>query len=83
MTLAANSNITSTSGLYLLLRTLLVTEPVIKKHGSFSFLNNLNPNNTFFKEKLNQYNEVNEVFLFFLVDFNLKTGMQKLMQNWT
>jgi hypothetical protein len=73
MTLAANSNITSTSGLYLLLRTLLVTEPVIKKHGSFSFLNNLNPNNTFFKEKLNQYNEVNQKFFSFLFGrFQLK-----------
>ena len=73
MTLAANSNITSTSSLYLLLRTLLLTEPVIKKHGSFSFLNNLNPNNTFFKEKLNQYNEVNQKFFSFLFGrFQLK-----------
>ena len=66
MTFVVNSNTTSTSGLYLLLRTLLVTEPVIKKQGSFSFLNSLNPNNTFFKEKINQYNEVNQRFFSFL-----------------
>ena len=64
MTLTANSNITSTSGLYLLLRTLLVTEPVIKKHGSFSFLITSIQTIHFSREKLNQYSEVNQKFLF-------------------
>jgi superfamily I DNA and/or RNA helicase len=74
MSFVSNNNIGTTSNLYLYLRTLLITEPLIKKHGSFSFLNSLNPNNTFFKEKINKYNEVNQQFFSFLFGkFQLKT----------
>ena len=61
-----DNNIKNTDNLYLILRTLLITEPLIKKNGSFSFLNSLNPNKSFFKEKINQYGEVNSKFLSFL-----------------
>jgi len=73
MTFVANNNVTSASNLDLLLRTLLITEPIIKKNGSLSFLNVLNPNKTFFKEKINQYNEVNQKFFSFIFGkFQLK-----------
>lgn len=68
-----DNNIRNTDSLYLILRTLLITEPLIKKNGSFSFMNSLSPNKSFFKEKINQYGEVNGKFLSFLFGkFQLK-----------
>lgn len=87
MSFISNNNITTTSNLYLYLRALLVTEPILKKYGSFSFLNSLNPNNAFFKEKINQYNKVNQKFFSFLfgkfqlrawnTEINAKLDLQK------
>lgn len=61
-----DNNISNTEDLYLLLRALIITEPLIKEHGSFTFMNSLNSDKTYFREKINQYAEVNSKFFSFL-----------------
>ena len=62
-----NSGIKNTKQLYLLLETLLITEPLIQKNGAFTYLNSLSSDKSFFKEKINQYGEVSGRFFSFLL----------------
>ncbi|MDB9885178.1 AAA domain-containing protein [Gammaproteobacteria bacterium] len=67
VSVASDSEIKNLGNLLIRLKTLAITEPILKKYGSFSYLNSVNPNKTFFKEKINQYGEVNSRFFSFLL----------------
>lgn len=74
-----NNNLKTTDKLYLSLRAQVISETVIKKYGSISFLNTFNVDNVFLKEKTNEYNEVNQKFFSFLFGkFQLKTWNAEL-----
>ncbi len=79
VSLVENNNLKNTDKLYLSLRAQVVTEAIIKKCGSLSFLNTLNIDNAFLKEKINEYNEVNQKFFSFLFGrFQLKAWNTEL-----
>jgi len=68
-----DNEIKSSENLYLLLRTISITEPLLRKRVMPSFLISLNPDRNFFKQKINEYGEVKSRFLSFLFGkFQLK-----------
>ena len=74
-----SSSLKTTDKLYSLLRAQIICETVIKKCGQISFLNTLNVDNAFLKEKINEYNEVKQKFFSFLFGkFQLKTWNAEL-----
>lgn len=61
-----DNNIDNPQDLYLYLRTILITDPIVNQRRAPLFLNSLTPDKEFFKEKINEYGEVKSRFLSFL-----------------
>ena len=74
-----NNDLKTTEKLYLALRALAITETILAKHGSLSFLNSINIDSVFLKNKINKYNEVKQKFFSFLLgNFQLKAWNAQL-----